>query len=127
MSMSIVKVRTIGIYLAGSTAVRGCSSSASAGTGIDFQVVASGIYIEQGNDIFIETNVDGQDPDLGFEALGAVFNVDDFGDPDTFEGFFTLTGTQGDLTGLAAGALFQEFGGQTSIAGVFTITSGTGA
>jgi hypothetical protein len=103
-----------------------CSSSASAGDSIDFQVDASGAYIEQGNKFLIEADVDGQDPPLGFEAFGAVFNVDEAGNPDTFEGFITLTGTLGDLTGAAGGAVYQDPGG-LSIAGVFAITGGTGA
>jgi hypothetical protein len=126
MSTSVLKVSSVGMHLAVIAAAMVCSSSASAGSSIDFQVVASGVYIEQGNKFLIEADVDGQVPDLGFEAFGAVFNVDEAGNPDTFEGFITLTGTLGDLTGLAVGALFQDPGG-LSIAGVFSITGGTGA
>ena len=126
MSTSFFKVRTIGMHLAVIAAAMVCSSSASAGNSIDFQVDASGAYIEQGNKFLIEADVVGQDPDLGFVAFGAVFNVDEVGNPDTFEGFITLTGTLGDLTGLAVGVLFQDPGGLT-FAGVFTITGGTGA
>jgi hypothetical protein len=114
------------MHLAVIAAAMVCSNSASAGNSIDFQVDASGAYIEQGNNVLIETDVDGQVPDLGFEALGAALDVDEFGNPDTFEGFISLTGTLGDLTGLAVGALYQDPGG-LSIAGVFTITGGTGA
>jgi hypothetical protein len=126
MSTSFLKATAVGMHLTVVAAAMVCSSSASAGTSIDFQVDASGAYIEQGSKFLIEADVDFQSPNLGFDAFGAILDVDEVGEPDTFGGFITLTGTLGDLTGWAAGALYQDPGG-ASLAGVFTISGGTGA